>query len=185
MARRNHSVGYTLEPSKDRQFPKEARLNIGDLTIDLANVDFSDLLSDWYWRVEGQFAPLLMTAFGDLFLRDPDGQVWFLDLVSGEFTVVANDTDEWAAMFDNPDTADEWLMPGLVYALIDEGMRLEAGTCYGYRIAPVLGGKIEPDNIEVTDLSVHFAVTGQIHEQVKDLPPGTPVSAITIDGAKP
>lgn len=38
---------------------------------------------------------------------------------------------------------------------------------------PGLGGTYEPENVKVYDLSVHYAVTGQMFEAVKDLPDGT------------
>ncbi len=160
-------------------------MNLSDATIDLTAVDCERLLSDWSWLVQGQYSPLLMTAFGDLFLQSDDGHVWFLDLVSGEFKDVAHSRDDWAEMFNDPQTVEEWLMPGLVEALLGQGISLVEGTCYGYRIPPVLGGKIEIENIEQTDLSVYYSITGQIHRQVKDLPPGTPISKITVDGLKP
>src|SRR5437762_3538150 len=37
----------------------------------------------------------LMTAFGDLFLRDDEGRVHFLDLMAGEFKPVADSQDEF------------------------------------------------------------------------------------------
>ena len=166
-------------------FKQGQRLNLSDATIDLTAVDCARLLSDWSWLVEGQYSPLLMTAFGDLFLQSDDGHVWFLDLVSGEFNDVARCRDDWAEMFNEAQTVEEWLMPGLVEALLEQGMSLAEGSCYGYRIPPVLGGKIEIENIEQTDLSVYYSITGQIHRQVKDLPPGTPISGITVDGLKP
>jgi hypothetical protein len=39
---------------------------------------------------------------------------------------------------------------------------------------------MEPDNFECTSWRVHLMPLGQIHEQVKDLPPGTPITGIDI-----
>lgn len=46
---------------------------------------------------------------------------------------------------------------------------------------PVLGGDESVANLEPTDVSVHFGVLGQIHEQVKDLPPGTEIGEIRLE----
>jgi Domain of unknown function (DUF1851) len=40
---------------------------------------------------------------------------------------------------------------------------------------PMLGGEYSVENIEPVDISVHFALAGQICEQIKDLPDGTKV----------
>jgi len=39
---------------------------------------------------------------------------------------------------------------------------------------------VDLDNVEVIDFVVSLNIAGQIHEQVRDLPPGTPISGITI-----
>jgi hypothetical protein len=47
------------------------------LTIKTEGLPFESLLSDWRWLVEPSFTPCLMTAFGDLFLRDGAGHSIF------------------------------------------------------------------------------------------------------------
>ena len=38
--------------------------------------------------------------------------------------------------------------------------------------------------IEKSDFVVGLNILGQIHHQVRTLPPGTPISGITVDGDK-
>jgi hypothetical protein len=40
----------------------------------------------------------------------------------------------------------------------------------------VLGGTYDIDNFLPTDMSVHFTFTGQICEQIKELPHGTKIN---------
>lgn len=50
------------------------------------------------------------------------------------------------------------------------------------------GGQTTVENIEITDVSNHFSIAGQIACQFADLPPGTPISGIKIGripGTKP
>ncbi len=58
---------------------------------------------------------------------------------------------------------------------------LRDGQCAGYRHPLFLGGTDSADNLEVVDLQVYWSVHGQIWRQVKDLPPGTPISGVTLD----
>ncbi len=50
----------------------------------------------------------------------------------------------------------------------------------GFKIPPVPGGAITLENIEVIDFVVCVNLAGQLHRQVKDPPPGTPISGGTI-----
>jgi hypothetical protein len=56
---------------------------------------------------------------------------------------------------------------------------------YGFKIAPVLGGETGLSNVEVIDFVVGLNVLGQLHRQIRDLPPGTRISGFTIDGKAP
>jgi hypothetical protein len=51
---------------------------------------------------------------------------------------------------------------------------------YDFRISPVLGGPIEVSNIGVIDFVVGVNIAGQLHDQLRGLPPGTAISGITI-----
>jgi hypothetical protein len=46
---------------------------------------------------------------------------------------------------------------------------------------PLLGGKYEIDNVEPTDLAVHYGLLADIYRQTKDLPDGTPIAAVVTD----
>jgi hypothetical protein len=75
---------------------------------------------------------------------------------------------------------DEWFIPQLVGDILALGITRASHECFGFKKPPVLGGEYDPSNFEPTDISVHFSVLGQLHEQVKDLPEGTPISNINI-----
>ena len=49
----------------------------------------------------------------------------------------------------------------------------------------MLGAPIEVANVEVSDLTVALHLSGQLHQQVKDLPPGTMISGFTVEGQEP
>jgi hypothetical protein len=80
-----------------------------------------------------------------------------------------------------PENANEWFALQLVGNLLTSGIRLGPGECFGYKVPPVLGGEVNLNNFEPTDLQVHFGILGQIHRQVKDLPHGTPIGEIKIE----
>jgi hypothetical protein len=156
------------------------RLTWNDLTVSPYEVDLGALLADWRWLVDTTYAPVVITALGDLFLRGGDGSIHWLDTVAGRLTKVADDAEEFKSLMVRPEHLDEWFLPQLVGDLKTSGVNLGAGQCYSYKIPPVLSGRIEPSNVEPADLLVHFSLMGQIHRQVKDLPGGTPIHEFKV-----
>ena len=126
-----------------------------------------------------------MTAFGDWFLLDDDGSVHFLDLVAGKLSKAAETGDEFRRTMKLPEKLDEWFMAGLVESLLECGMVLGPGECYGYKLPPIVGGQLEVENIEPTDIVIHQSLLSQIHEQTRNLPEGTKINKFLIDGEEP
>jgi hypothetical protein len=160
------------------------RITWNELTVNPEGVDLDGLLSEWRWLVDDSFEPVLISALGDLFLRHSDGRIFWLSSGWGQLTEVANSAEEFKQLMVQRENAEEWFVPGLVGDILAAGKRLGPGQCFGYNVPPVLGGEIEPDNFEPTDLQVHFGILGQIQRQVKDLPPSTPISEIKIGKAE-
>jgi hypothetical protein len=155
------------------------------LLIRNTEIDCQRLLSYWLWLLQKDFHPIVMTAFGDWFLLDQDGSIHFLDLVAGKLSKAAGSGDEFKRVMGRPEKLDEWFMAELVESLLDAGMALGKDQCYGYKIPPVLGGKLEIANIEPTDIAVHQGLLSQIHQQTRNLPEGTKISKVLIDGEEP
>ncbi len=153
-------------------------MNVGfnDLVARVRDLRAGDALECWRWLAGADAQALLLTALGDLFAELPDGQVAFLDTYEGTFRVVAPDRDAWKASLQKPENLGAWFSPDLVLALRERGLMLSEGECYSPKHPLVLGGQMEPDNFEKTSWRVHLGIMGQIYEQTKDLPPGTPVT---------
>jgi hypothetical protein len=55
---------------------------------------------------------------------------------------------------------------------------LAQGQLYSYRVPPALGGEYSADNLEPTDISVHFSILGQINQRARNLPEVTEISGV-------
>jgi hypothetical protein len=151
------------------------------LTIKTDGLPFDTLLSDWRWLVSPDFTPVLMTAFGDLFLRDKSGRVHFLDMMSGEFKPVAESQAEFDRLCEERERRRSWFV-GFLFTEVRKLLGdLSAGQCYSCKKPLSLGGQLEPDNFERTDLQVHYSILGQLHQQTRHLPPGTKIDNIKIE----
>jgi Domain of unknown function (DUF1851) len=175
--------GYYLFQRAGRRARSEVATPItwNDLTINPYDVDFNALLADWRWLVDESYQPLVISAFGDLFLEGKDRSMFWLDTGMGTMIKVAGSPEEFKSLMVIPEKTGEWFMLPLVIDLKVSGMNLGPGQCYSWKVPPVLSGTTEVSNVEISDLHVHFSILGQINRQVKDLPPGTSIRDIKIN----
>ena len=148
-------------------------MNINDYLIDQSQIDWKEMLSDWFWLLPKEFTPWLVNRFGDIFIVYPDETVHLFDTGAGLITKVAESRDHFCELIDQDSNANDWLMIPLVDSLVEQGIKLNRDECYSFITPPGLSGKYEPENVKVYDLSVHYSVTGQIFEKIKDIPDGT------------
>jgi hypothetical protein len=141
-----------------------------------------DVLDDWRWLIGSKLQLWHVTKAGDAILRDPDdGSIRFLDVIGGKVHQIADNGPAFEAAVAEPENAERWLMPDVVDGQAALGMRPGTDECLSFKHPPVLGGQFDPDNFETCSVLVHFSIAGQIHRQVKDLPPGTKIGEIRIE----
>jgi len=155
------------------------------LTTDIAGLDFASLLSDWQWLLKGSYTPVLMTAFGDVFLRDEAGHIHLLDLMSGEFKQVAVSQEEFDRLCDDREQRRIWFIGFLAMELRKLHGDLPARKCWSCEVPLSLGGSLEASNFQPCDIQVHYSMLGQLHQQTKHLPAGTKISDVRITEEKP
>jgi hypothetical protein len=146
-----------------------------DLIASLSGVDAGRMLQHWRWLIPSSFRPLFATALGDLFLRAPDDRVMWLEMGCGDFHEVAGNQEEFWRAAANPGNAQLWFGAALVDQLRAGGHVLGRRQCYSYIQLPLWGGKYEPTNFRIQDISTHFGIWGPIHERLRDLPDGAVV----------
>ena len=132
-----------------------------------------DALQTWRWCVGADATPWLVTALGDVFVRATDGRISFLDTYVGELSEAAAANTDWTRALNSPGNLEQWFDPSLVSALRQRGLRLGREQCYSPIEPLILGGKMEPENFEVTDWRVHIGLLGRMHQKMKGLPATT------------
>lgn len=151
------------------------------LIIKIEGIPFDSLLSNWRWLVSPDFTPVLMNAFGDLFLRDKSGGIHFLDLMSGGFKRVAQSQEEFDQLCDDREQRRSWFIGFLLTEVRKLCGELAPGECYSCKTPLTLGGQLEADNFERTGLEVHYSILGQLHQQTRHLPAGTKIQGVNIE----
>jgi len=145
-------------------------MTLDDLTVNLDGHNPGTLLDDWAWLLPETAKPVLVTVWGDVFVADADGRIRFLETCAATVADIAEDVQAFRALLDDAGFVTAWFHPCEVAALRDAGLKPGRGECYSHRQPLVLGGADEPENLELCDIAVHLALTGQIHRQVKELP---------------
>jgi hypothetical protein len=91
---------------------------------------------------------------------------------------VASGEDEFRTLLSDSPWVTDHLAVNVIADFLANGLRLEPGQIYSWKRPPVLGGEYELASAGRTDIAVHFSIPGQIHEQVRSLPAGTPVTDV-------
>ncbi len=156
-------------------------ITMNDLTINPDGIAMDSLLSHWTWAMPEPLRPVLITSMGDVFAQGESGAVYFVDMIEGNIRLVADDGASFQGLLRNNQFVTEHMFPSRIVQLRNAGLTLGKMEVYSHKTLLVLGGADELDNIEATDASVHVSIHGQVHQQVKDLPEGTPISEIKID----
>jgi hypothetical protein len=141
---------------------------------------FARALESWQWIGLASKVALFASPFGDVFFQADDG-LWWLDTLQGTLTRPWNTAEALNADLATTDGQDQYLLLGLAIAAEQRGIIPAANQVYAFTVPPALGGALDIDNIETIDFVVGMHIAGQIHDQVRNLPPGTRISGITIN----
>ncbi|MGC4104053.1 T6SS immunity protein Tdi1 domain-containing protein [Ferruginibacter sp.] len=156
-------------------------LTLEQLTKDISTIDQNDILSEWRWLLPDVRSVVLVTCMGDLFVEDKSGNILFLLYDGGELEIVANNKLEFEQLLKDEEKFDNWFLPLLFEKLVTAGKFLKPGQVYSLTKLGVLGGEYVVENIEPTDISVHFSFSSQICRQIWDKPDGTKVNFRVVE----
>ncbi|PIQ46940.1 MAG: hypothetical protein COW03_17470 [Cytophagales bacterium CG12_big_fil_rev_8_21_14_0_65_40_12] len=156
------------------------KISWNDLTVDFSHINPDKLLQDWVWLIGEGKKPILVSSIGDLFLTDKSGKCFWLNAGEGILEEVAESLEEFEIKLKDNKYVNEWFLIALVKIFKEKGFELTDRCLYSFKKLPVLGGEYEPENFEITDIEVHFSLSGQINQKIKDLPEGTNINSITI-----
>lgn len=157
-------------------------ITMSDLTVNYSHLDRDTLLEDWSWLIGPTKLPILVTAAGDVFVQDvDDNTVHFLDAGAGQTHQVASDPEELRSLLADKEFVISHLSVQMVGVLVQGGIKLGPGQVYSFKVPPFLGGQYTLDNMEVSEMAVHFAITGQVCRRMRDVPLGTPIEGFIIE----
>jgi hypothetical protein len=155
-------------------------MTLDDLTVNISHLKKERLLSDWQWLLPPSLSPILITAVGNAFMQDKfSGTISLLDVGSADILSIAGSMTQFSALIQQRQFVLSFFNVSL-FVELQKSISLPSGMLYGFKKLPALGGNHEPSNFQPTDIEVHFSLCGQLQGKIKNLPPGTPIGAVSI-----
>ncbi len=137
--------------------------------------------SAWGWTGIRPVELVDENDFGNLIIKDADGQYWRLCPEDCYCEVVAADQ----AAFEVLASDSEFLMDWQMSALVDQATlrlgALSAGRKFCLKIPGILGGEYGSDNLGTISFEELVRVSGDIAQQIASLPDGTPIKLSVTD----
>lgn len=136
------------------------------LVRELIGLDVDALLAEWRWRLPGTETPLFVTALADWVLGEPDGSIWLLDSIEGDYRMIATSGVEYNAKKASRAWLNEVFSADWYDIAIGNGLVAGARECIGWKTHPVIGGAFEVSNLRVFDAVIYHSLMGQLHRQL-------------------
>lgn len=141
-----------------------------DLFVDFDPETQATLLNEWRWLVGPGAEVYLVTVFWDLFCKDADDRVWWLDTGCGNYLEIAESEDDWVEVVE--ERGHEWFHAKIRLDLLLRDRPLEEGQVYSWIQPPMLGGEESAENLELSDAVVHIGKLGRLARTIQELTPG-------------
>jgi hypothetical protein len=139
------------------------RLGWNDLIIQpLDGPEARAWLQRWTGIVSGQVAPILMSMFGDWYLRRPDGTTDELSVIEGTCVRVASTYEEFWSLVNAQAWQEDHLLSWLVFDLHQRGLIPKAGQCYGFAPHPLISGAIKAEHAMVMQIGAWQSICAQL-----------------------
>jgi hypothetical protein len=138
-------------------------------------LDVERLLADWRWLCPQNLTLIARSVYGDLFLQDHEGRVFWLDVAVGRFTEVADSEKEFLERANAPEAREEWFGESDERSGAEKGLIPGPGECIGFSVPLALAEGGSSDTPYIADLYEHISFLGDLHRQIANLPDGTKV----------
>ncbi len=137
------------------------------LMIEASQYDAPSLLAEWSWLVPNTDTPLFISAFGDWVFGHPDGSLWALSVLEGTYERVAVNGAEYNTLNKSGEWLNKTFIAGWQPIAAGHGLQPGKDECLGWKVHPLIGGKLEVANLQVFSMLVYQSIMGQLHRQLQ------------------
>jgi len=137
----------------------------------------SAALSVWPELAGRRIHPLLVTAFGDIYVETDTGEVLVAKPIELECIRVCDSVDGLQQLFSNAKWAEEQLITDLALLAKERGKSREQHQVFAFAPHPTFTGSLSVDNIMPMDINVWHHICSQLREAQPVVQEGLPKSA--------
>jgi len=139
----------------------------------VSELDCERLLLHWRWLCPQKFTLIDRNAFGDLFLRDEEGSVFWLDVANGSLSKIADSESRFRTASKGADKLEEWFAASDTQDAAERGLNAGQSSCIGFSIPLVFAESASGNNAYIADIYDHLGFLGDLHKQIATMPDGT------------
>jgi hypothetical protein len=126
----------------------------------------------WGWIGLDPAEVVATNSFGNVVVRAADGAYWRICPEEWSCKQVARDADEFASVSSEEEFRTDWEMERLVKLARKNLGALREGQCYCLKMPAVIGGSYDVTKIGTISLTELISFSGDMAEQIKDVPDG-------------
>ena len=138
----------------------------------VGDLDGERLLANWRWRCPQAVTLINRNAYGDLFLRDEEGKVFWLDVAIGSLSQIASSESQVLALSENADKLEEWFAESDARTAAAEGLIPGPSQCIGFSVPLVFAESASANTAYIADIYDHIGFLGDLHKQIATMPDG-------------
>jgi hypothetical protein len=135
----------------------------------------SNIKESWGWIGIDPVEIIDQNEFGNLIIKDTDGRFWRLCPEELSCEIVAANPEELSTLLEDREFLRDWNMQALVDYAKEKLGPLQDGRKYCLKIPGILGGEYGGDNLGTISLLEMIDFSGDLANQIKDLPDGAKI----------
>lgn len=139
------------------------------------------LLNDWRWLCPQPLKLIARNAFGDLFLRDEQDRILWLNVAIGRISEVAESFEKFKSLAESEETRQRWFAVNDEEKASSRGLVPGLEECIGFATPLVLSESGSGNNPYVANIYDHVPFLGDLHRQLAELPHGAKVKLVVTD----
>jgi hypothetical protein len=140
-----------------------------------------EIESAWGWTGIRPVEVLGENDFGNLLIKDIDGRYWRLCPEELSCEIVAQTRSDLDRLSSDQEFLRDWYARPLVEQACEKLGPLVEGRKYCFKIPAILGGQYAAENMGTIALLELIRASGDIAQQIKDLPAGAKVHLRVVD----
>jgi hypothetical protein len=131
----------------------------------------SAALQLWPELASKRTRPLLVSAFGDIYVESSTGEVWVAQPLELTCEQVASSVDALQKLFSSAKWAQERLLTEVVLLAKERGKVRPESQVFAVAPHPSLGGRIRVENLVAMELQVWHHICSQLRAHAQSTPP--------------